>query len=729
MLRIANEQKKSVLIYLVTMVLVILCILLLRSSENTLELSIQAGSGKDEGATVINYSPKLSLPKGIYELKLSGESGAGEATITSDDGAVYGNVPISESGATMAIALDRDVSNLTIQTSSDDVESVPNFTKARVTSAKPIFSDSILLAFLALLGFLAIGYIKYIVPEKNRTNAILFVVVTGTAILASYPIFTNYLYSGHDINFHLWRIEGIKDGLLSGQFPVRIHPTHNSGYGYITASVYPELFLYFPAILRLLGVSSVMAYKVFVFAMNFATAWIMYHVVHQMSGSKNAAGIASVVYTLSTWRLLNVFHRAAVGEALFMTFFPLVVLGLYYILKGNKSKWYVLAIACTCVFQSHIIGTLMTAVFMIAMFLIFIRDLFREKHILALCKAGILTVLLNLWYLVPFVYYYFSLDMKVRNTSANTTFYGHSIIPAELFNVTNKQFGISNLLSSGVRGEMSLSLGVGISLCLVAGVLYYLFNRKKTSQESMEFSLFAIGLASIYMATSLFPWEAFQKYNLINKFAATLQFPWRFLSVASVLIGVAGAIAISKWTRGNCQRSAFIAIWIVCALSVVSFGAAYTNNYDVYIRKGMAVPGAGSSGTQKEYFLVTTNPDALASAAYHTSDESMQVSGYEKRGTNITLNVSGATDGAYVEVPLLYYAGYAAKDESNQRLEVVSGNNDVLRVMVKENTSEIRISYQGLPIFKPACIASVLTLALFLAWLYVNRRKRRLQAL
>ncbi len=60
-----------------------------------------------------------------------------------------------------------------------------------------------------------------------------------------YPLFSGTIGFGHDLNFHLYRIEGIKDGILSGQFPVRIHPTHNNGYGYITASVYPELFFVF----------------------------------------------------------------------------------------------------------------------------------------------------------------------------------------------------------------------------------------------------------------------------------------------------------------------------------------------------------------------------------------------------------------------------------------------------------------------------------------------------
>lgn len=59
-----------------------------------------------------------------------------------------------------------------------------------------------------------------------------------------YPLLNEYIIVGHDLAFHLNRIEGIKKGLLSGQFPVRIHPTHFGGYGYATPIMYPEMLLY-----------------------------------------------------------------------------------------------------------------------------------------------------------------------------------------------------------------------------------------------------------------------------------------------------------------------------------------------------------------------------------------------------------------------------------------------------------------------------------------------------
>ena len=66
--------------------------------------------------------------------------------------------------------------------------------------------------------------------EKKKEQGILVekklavLALAGIAFYASLPLFTDYLLSGGDLGFHLLRIEGIKDGLLSGQFTVKIAP-------------------------------------------------------------------------------------------------------------------------------------------------------------------------------------------------------------------------------------------------------------------------------------------------------------------------------------------------------------------------------------------------------------------------------------------------------------------------------------------------------------------------
>ena len=88
----------------------------------------------------------------------------------------------------------------------------------------------------------------------------IFIICSGIALmlLIAIPLLPPSLYrigGGHDISFHLMRIEGLAEGLKMGQFPVKIQPAWYEGFGYGCSVFYGDLFLYIPACLRLLGVS------------------------------------------------------------------------------------------------------------------------------------------------------------------------------------------------------------------------------------------------------------------------------------------------------------------------------------------------------------------------------------------------------------------------------------------------------------------------------------------
>ena len=90
------------------------------------------------------------------------------------------------------------------------------------------------------------------------------------------PLLFHGLNDTYDVPTHLLRIEGLKEALLSGQFPARIHPIQTYGYGYASSIFYPELFLYFPALLRICSLTIVAAFKIFVVAVNAATVLIAF---------------------------------------------------------------------------------------------------------------------------------------------------------------------------------------------------------------------------------------------------------------------------------------------------------------------------------------------------------------------------------------------------------------------------------------------------------------------
>ena len=149
------------------------------------------------------------------------------------------------------------------------------------------------------------------------------IMVIGIALLASMPIFAMAIHNGHDLQFHLMRIEGLAAGIRQGQFPVRLESIWNDKYGYATL-FYGDLLLYIPALLRLLGVTINAAYNAYILLMNVLTAVVSYRCFHAMVKEKDIALLMTAAYVTSAYRLMDIYVRAAVGEYSAMIFLPMI---------------------------------------------------------------------------------------------------------------------------------------------------------------------------------------------------------------------------------------------------------------------------------------------------------------------------------------------------------------------------------------------------------------------
>ena len=116
----------------------------------------------------------------------------------------------------------------------------------------------LLLAFLAFDGILIFRRLS----DRQKLNVL---AVIGIVLVSTLPLLYKGINRGHDLLFHLNRIEGIADELRNGHFPVRMQSRWNSEYGYPVSLYYGDWLLYFPAILRIMGVPLILAYKIYVF--------------------------------------------------------------------------------------------------------------------------------------------------------------------------------------------------------------------------------------------------------------------------------------------------------------------------------------------------------------------------------------------------------------------------------------------------------------------------------
>lgn len=576
-----------------------------------------------------------------------------------------------------------------------------------------------LCAYAALIGavltaLLVLSWDKTERGRKNRRDA---AIVLCAAAFSCMPLLWRGVFDGHDLLFHLNRIEGIASALRSGQFPARIHSSTLLGYGYAVSEFYPELFLYFPAALRNLGVSLCAGVRVFEACINLAAALSSYLCVRSLMNSRRAAVGASVLYTLCIYRLVNLYTRATLGESLAMIFFPVVLLGLYEVLRRNEKRWPLLALGMTGVCMSHLLSTLFCAAFCALAALLSVKKLFAEKkRILAVLAAAAVTALCALWFYVPMMQYTAAgiSTSVVLNSAENVHVPGSFLV------------GFAGDVKTGAPEDFAYTIGVVPGLALLIGCALLLARRYaagKTAFESendkLSLSLLGLGALALLLSTDAFPWSFFCSLRKpFSTFFMQIQFPWRFVSVAAPMLSVSAA-----WGYLKDEKNAKLGMAVLAALCVIFSG--YT--MQTMVQQTPVLEKETYTSTridQFEYTYLATEKTALKVGDVRVNPEgTCEVLEYQKRGTELTARVR-TKDGRYMELPLLYYPGYQAEIDG-QPHTVERGTNNMVRIYGTPDGGEgvIHVWYQPPTLWLIAQGVSALG-ALLLAWSLWRMRKR-----
>jgi len=449
-----------------------------------------------------------------------------------------------------------------------------------------IYYDQIIIAVLILLAGAAVMIYARRQFEKFAYDPERIIHVLGLllAVLISTLALMRYTVQwAHDVSFHLVRIEGVYESLKSGQFPARMDMTFIKGYGYADQIMYPTLFLYFPAMLRLLRVSSITSYQIFMLAINCATAGISYFAFSRLLKSRHLGFMTSAAYTLATYRIICIFTRAAVGELIAMAFLPLVLYGMYTLFYDEKPVFYPLVIGFTGIINSHVVSLDMVIVFCAIAFFVNIKRLTCEHRLGRIAACAAVTIILNLWVLVPL---YQMGNTGMRITSGEPYYSaGDAVFPFEMFATFISSMGLSESLEKPYTG-MPLTVGLFFGLALVVFWGMRIMERRKgagvsgrveslSRNNDLAVRCSVLALLALYIASTLFPWSVISAIPYIGRIFTAVQFPWRYFGIASIALAVVFAVTLDRITMKLPRYAAAI-----IALSVMIVSAApYIDNY------------------------------------------------------------------------------------------------------------------------------------------------------
>lgn len=641
------------------------------------------------------------------------------------------------------VELKQDTRDIVLTTMQDTTEQA-YISRVVLQSVQLQNRDHYLLSILCLLGAATILLLGWFVPSQRYSEPA-FLLVLG--ILASMPLFADFILSGDDFGFHVARLEAVYQGLKAGEFPVYLGTNKMGGFGMLSSTMYPDLFLYPFACLRFLGVSLMLCYKLVLVLINIGSAFTSYYAAKSICKSSKIGLWTSVFYTFALYRLTNLYFREALGETLAMVFLPLVIWGIYEVLWGDEKRWPILALGVSGVLQSHVLSAEMCVFFLVIEVLVWLECKKHKqvgKRILAGLKATGITLLLNAFFLVPALFFggeeLQCFDMP--NQLSETVVYF-----SQMFSLFAAAQG-KDLVPGSTVEEMPHTIGT----VLLLGAILFCIEMGKEREEKQEMQVakrcLIYGALALLLSSWLFPWDKVQEIEFLHDAVTSLQFAWRFLGPASALLSVTAAVGVVRFAEGEHNVSEKIVSfresggmleghhqWIygLCAALVVC-GTSY-----FFSMKG-SVPAQYSDKMEFNDFGYTDSmymySDGESFKAYHLdydwSDAYIKACGtdvkysdYERQGTrlHVTCEAAQGVDD-YLLFPFYYYPGYEILVDG-EPVEVLNLFSFVA-CKLPAGTVQIDVAYVGMPAFAVANWVSLLTvvgIAIYKIALFAKKKK------
>ena len=574
---------------------------------------------------------------------------------------------------------------------------------------------------------------KYSIPVKSKTVTFCL----GLIILfASLPMTLDYVTGGGDLLYHLMRVEGIRDGLANGQFPIRISPEWQQGYGYASPIFYGETLLYPAALFRLVGFSVTTSCRMFMFGIVTATVLIAYYCFKKIFGEPYIGVFCSMLYSLSVYRIYKTYHCGSWGECFGIMLLPFFAYGFYRVFtqdiheESYKRSWVPLTIGFSLVVQSHLLTGEMVGLFTIILCVIFWKKVIRPKTFIVLAKTVVYSVLLSAWFLVPFVDYMTTGDFVIHHVSGRTI-QDRGVYPAHLLFT----YFISGESVFFDETDMYDSAPMGIGIVLITALVlfvYLLFAGKTGGLSKEEKKLGVVGsvfsIAAMVMSLNLFPWDRIQSWNGITAtLVSSIQFPNRFLTIANIgLTAVAGVMLQYFMKRKNkavtaCYVGGMILLLGCGSIHLLEYSLNHWEPIRIYNSEGMGTGYIAGS----EYLPFGVDPWKFV---YHdpvcTGD--LEATDYKKLSLGAEAHLSNnGEDAESASYALLYYKGYRAFDtDSGEELKCYPGENCEVEVEVPAGfDGNVRVEFDSPVYWRVGEIVTVLTL-LCMSISFCRQRRR-----
>ena len=486
--------------------------------------------------------------------------------------------------------------------------------------------------------------------QERILNLVLACSVGLIVLFLLLPLMQNGVVYGDDFPYHISRIEGLANAMKERNCFSGIRTYFLDGYGYGTGFFYCETFIIIPAFLRFLGCSLENSYKVLQMSLVLSITVTSLIGFREISRNKVAAVVGTILFVGSHYFMLNLFSRSAVGETSAMIFLPLVVAGLYNVIRDDFSKPWLLVIGLAGACLSHTISTVFYIIICVIVLGINVKKVIINKVLLKLIVSGIMTLGITAFYWLPMLEQLFVQEYQLHHPWVNISEQSISMI--------------------GALGNARYSVGY---LLVILVILFALLADRKCFKRNLVFVICpAIGLIIISLQSF---WEYFG--NLLG----FMQFPWRLLSLITMSFVIFIVNILSELLEEEKSKKKIIVFIITLLLFYVETNYEY---YEERVDDVVRIEDAQENielhmlGGGREWLPVEVNIDKLMYEQENVIDDGMGMH-RKKEALSFEIKIDEKTE--CLEAPFIYYKGYEAYNlTKGKRLRVVKSDNGLVEV-------------------------------------------------
>ena len=270
------------------------------------------------------------------------------------------------------------------------------------------------------------------------------------------------------------------------------------------------------------------------------------------------------------------------------------------------------------------------------------------------------------------------------------------------------------------------NLGIAILLVIICGLLAY--HKLSTDYKFM----YLLGVIFACLSTSLIPWSSLQSMSL-----SIIQFPWRFLGLATLLLSIVGGAIITQFIQTSKLNygSLNMALGAVTIAILVPYIASIhqlrttmqsTEQAVTYSKNGQFI-FSGVSKEQKAgmFHLENYTPQRGQQVARKLCDHNVYINGVShkakvKAGSNqLAFTSNELINGTNIVLPVMNYKHLEVTDASGNRVNFVTDRYNRIKVTRAVRTTTLKVRYRFSSIDYLAVATSILTwLIAIVGWIY-----------